>query len=102
MFSDDLSMAGAREAGNAEQRSLVALDAGADMILICNDRSAVLQVAGTLEVEISIASRARLAAMRPQPHPDFAAAFASDSWREQRDELLAAVETPPLRLDGAP
>ncbi len=44
VFSDDLTMAAARSAGTIEARAELALSAGCDMILVCNNRSATIKV----------------------------------------------------------
>jgi beta-N-acetylhexosaminidase len=49
IFSDDLSMKGADYSGNLEIKIQKSLSAGCDMILICNDRSAVYEALDFME-----------------------------------------------------
>ncbi len=49
IFSDDLSMAAANFVGDTSDRAKLALEAGCDMVLVCNDRKNAICVLETLE-----------------------------------------------------
>ena len=48
IFSDDLGMKGAHQAGNYQQRAEAAFSAGCDMVLVCNDSAGAIEVLDTL------------------------------------------------------
>lgn len=68
VFSDDLSMAGARVAGGIVERARAALDAGCDMVLVCNDVAAAARLLDGLGPARLLPHRARL--LRPGPQGD--------------------------------
>ena len=63
IFSDDLSMAAAASAGGYRDRALAAIDAGCDMVLVCNDPQATDEVLEAMQDVVSEESLLRLAAM---------------------------------------
>lgn len=69
IFSDDLSMEGAKAAGGIVARATAALEAGCDMVLVCNDPAAAQQVLDQLHWPMPAASLARLARMHGRAHP---------------------------------
>jgi len=66
VFSDDLSMAGARRAGGVVAAAQAALAAGCDFVLVCNDAPAADAVLASLHWQRSAAFDERLQRLRPR------------------------------------
>ncbi|BBA37215.1 beta-hexosaminidase [Methylocaldum marinum] len=90
VFSDDLSMAGAAFAGNPVDRARLALEAGCDMILVCNMPDAAEEVLESLANHSDAKRDSRLQRMRGRYPTDRQTLMASEDWRHAA-ELIASI-----------
>lgn len=84
VFSDDLTMAAAHSAGNACDRAGLALAAGCDMVLVCNDTATAIEVADYLEAKLPAGKQglsARLQTMSAQKK-DISDLYNSQRWQD--------------------
>jgi beta-N-acetylhexosaminidase len=103
VFSDDLGMAGAALAGGAIEQSALALEAGCDMVLLCNDRSAGESVIEAVDRGASAVRSARLARMHGRDAIDWQELHADPRYRERAAAIGALEPAPELDLgDDAP
>ncbi|MGH8678279.1 MAG: beta-N-acetylhexosaminidase [Burkholderiales bacterium] len=63
IFSDDLTMEGARDAGGIASRARAALEAGCDMVLVCNKPAAADELLNSLDSSPRAVPQARLTAL---------------------------------------
>jgi len=100
IFSDDLSMQGAAFAGPPEARAALALEAGCDVVLLCNDRPGAVAVIESLGDWYEPAAHLRLARLRGRG--DYREPLrAADQWQRAQTRVLAFEnERPRLELEG--
>jgi len=81
IFSDDLSMGGAEWAGDHPQRAHMALQAGCDMVLVCNQPEQAARVIESLSDYNDPAAHLRLARMHGAAFPDRNTLTACQRWQ---------------------
>ena len=100
IFSDDLSMAAAAGIGGLPDRAQAALEAGCDMLTLCNNREGVLQVIDSLRGRVDPVSQVRRARLRGAPTQSWSALQASAEWQASRQAIRSCLDRPDLRLDA--
>jgi beta-N-acetylhexosaminidase len=93
IFSDDLSMEGASVAGGIDARARAALDAGCDMILVCNNPAGADELLGHFEHPLQATSLARLIRMHGRGGATSLAALRSDPGYQRASAEVQAIGT---------
>ncbi|MFQ6004757.1 MAG: beta-N-acetylhexosaminidase [Woeseia sp.] len=100
VFCDDLSMCATEGYGTMPKRARLALEAGCDMVLICNDRPAAQAAVSALNDysnPLSLVRRARLHATGQVVRESL---LASEEWQTAARRFNDWQGRPPLELDG--
>ncbi len=100
IFCDDLSMNATSEYGSMAVRTRRALDAGCDMVLVCNDRPAARKTLAALRDYSNPLSLVRLARLHGTGQILRESLLASDEWLAARAALQQWSEPPQLKLDA--
>ncbi|MDQ2639344.1 MAG: beta-N-acetylhexosaminidase [Pseudomonadota bacterium] len=94
VFADDLTMEGASVIGGIIERAEAALEAGCDVLPVCNQRAQVTRLLDGMRHVPGPASQARVRLMRGREAPAREALLASAQYRQCR-AWLARCERPP-------
>ena len=91
IFSDDLTMEGASVMGGYPERAEAAMEAGCDMVLVCNNRQGVIEVIDHANIKQSPQSAKRLVRMQGKPFMNRSALLDTRRWAEVVEEVTAIV-----------
>lgn len=100
VFSDDLSMLGAAVIGPVERRVRVALDAGCDMVLLCNAPQEVPRVLDALRGYVNPSAQLRLSRLHGRGEFAWDALHGSLEWRRAVAAVAPLCARPSLELQG--
>ena len=100
VISDDMNMEGVAEYGNHAERCALALEAGCDLVLLCNCPDVVADVIDELGGYKDPAASLRLMRLRGRPGPDLTSLRASQRWFDAKRIVDRLIEPPELELQG--
>lgn len=99
IFSDDLSMEGAACAGNHCARAHASLEAGCDMVLVCNEREQAQQVAQALVDYRDPVAHTRMARMHGRSNLSLDELHSEPRWEQAVAAVKGYEQSPELELD---
>lgn len=99
IFSDDINMAGAGPAGDYPARASAALAAGCDMVLVCNNQPAAIEVINSLQFDSQPQVQVRLMRMHASQKQISLSDLQQDpKWQQIAKEIVALEQAPELDL----
>jgi beta-N-acetylhexosaminidase len=99
VFSDDLSMEGAACAGDYAARAFAALEAGCDMVLVCNQRDEAVKVAEALTDYQDPVAHTRMARMHGRHALAWEALQQDPRWEQAVAAVKGYEDNPELDLE---
>lgn len=100
VFCDDLSMKATSSYGSVPERAQLSLNAGCDMILVCNDRARAERAVAALNDYSNPLSLVRLARLHGTGNTVREALRASDEWQAAHALFAKWSERPELQLNA--
>jgi beta-N-acetylhexosaminidase len=99
IFSDDLTMEAACIAGSYDERAKQALDAGCDMVLVCNHTEGAAEVLRSLEDYSDPTAQIRLTRMHGKAGLSRDELLGSERWQQVSQTIAELDNSPWLELD---
>jgi beta-N-acetylhexosaminidase len=100
VISDDLSMTGASIAGTPAERVRLALEAGCDLVLLCNAPEQVPGVLDSLKGYVNPSAQLRLTRLHGRGDIDWESLHASADWQKASALDASLEKRPKLTLEG--
>lgn len=98
VFADDMSMAGAASVGGIVERATLALEAGCDVLPVCNHPASVVALLDGLRATEDSASAMRRVRLRGRGSLTPETLLASAEWQAGQAALARTLEPPALQL----
>jgi len=100
VISDDMHMAGAAGYGDHAERVRRALDAGCDLVLLCNCPEVIPEVIDRLDGYTDPAAQLRLMRLRGRPGPGLDVLRQTSRWQAAARMIAGLSKPPELELEG--
>ena len=100
VISDDMNMAGAAGQGSPAERVSLALNAGCDLVLLCNCPEVVPEVIESLAAYSDPAAQLRLMRLRARVGPNLDSLRDTERFAEAKRSVDGLTEPPVLKLEG--